>query len=220
MGLSGFGADWQQTVIGALLVSGLFSVIIRRLELTTVVLAGQGLLLTALVWSEATRLADPLAWWVVAVTFLVRVVGIPSLIRWTIWNLQIEVDAQSALTRKAALPIAVGLVMASQVVAAPLAAFKPALGDDAIATALALIFLGLFTMIKRRKAPHMVVAIVTIDNGVFLAAAAVTHGLPLIVETFAALVTIAGVFVGALMVRAIHDDRGRVNVDHLTALRG
>jgi hydrogenase-4 component E len=53
---------------------------------------------------------------------------------------------------------------------------------DSLAIALAIILIGFFTMIARKKAVTQVIGFLVMENGLFLGAAAAAYGMPLIVE--------------------------------------
>ncbi|MCA9467167.1 MAG: hypothetical protein KC643_17220, partial [Nitrospira sp.] len=46
----------------------------------------------------------------------------------------------------------------------------------------AIVFIGCFIMISRRKLVTQIVGFLTVENGLFLLATAITYGMPLIVE--------------------------------------
>jgi hypothetical protein len=56
------------------------------------------------------------------------------------------------------------------------------LGHNALAVAISLFLIGFFMMINRRKALTQVLALLSLENGLFLAAISLTYGMPLIVE--------------------------------------
>jgi hydrogenase-4 component E len=56
------------------------------------------------------------------------------------------------------------------------------LSRDAIATSLALVFIGLMLIITRRQAIMQIVGLITMENGLYLLGLSTTHGLPLIIE--------------------------------------
>lgn len=56
------------------------------------------------------------------------------------------------------------------------------LTKNCLAISLAVVFIGFFTMISRRKAITQIMGLLAMENGLFLAAISVTYGMPLIVE--------------------------------------
>ncbi len=62
-------------------------------------------------------------------------------------------------------------------------------------TALAVILIGVFIMIARKKAIIQIIGFLTLDNGIILAATSITKGLPLVVD----IGVFFDVFIGAIM---------------------
>jgi hydrogenase-4 component E len=53
---------------------------------------------------------------------------------------------------------------------------------NCLAISLAVVLIGFFTMISRKKAITQIMGLLTMENGLFLAAISVTYGMPMIVE--------------------------------------
>lgn len=53
---------------------------------------------------------------------------------------------------------------------------------DCLAISFAVVLIGFFTMISRKKAITQIMGLLTMENGLFLAAISVTYGMPMIVE--------------------------------------
>ena len=61
---------------------------------------------------------------------------------------------------------------------------EAALGHNTLAVAIALFLIGFFMMVNRRKALTQVLGLLSLENGLFLAAISLTYGMPLVVETW------------------------------------
>jgi hydrogenase-4 component E len=53
---------------------------------------------------------------------------------------------------------------------------------NCLALSLAVVFIGFFTMISRKKAITQIMGLLVMENGLFLAAISITYGMPMIVE--------------------------------------
>ncbi len=74
------------------------------------------------------------------------------------------------------------LTLLGYVVARPFTSLER-LGNNTLAVAITLLLTGFFLMFNRRKAITQVLALLTVENGVMLAAMALTtYGMPLVVE--------------------------------------
>ena len=80
--------------------------------------------------------------------------------------------------------------------------------------------LGLLAMLVQRGALGQVIGLVTMENGLYFAAVAATHGLPFVVELGVAVDALVAVVVMTLLSRRMHDTLGTTNTDLLRSLRG
>ncbi len=79
----------------------------------------------------------------------------------------------SSLAAVAAMVLAYGLIER---------ALPAVVSRDAVATAVALVLIGLFLIITRRQAIMQIVGLITVENGLYLLGLSTTRGLPLIIE--------------------------------------
>lgn len=88
------------------------------------------------------------------------------------------------------------------------------------ATSLAVIMIGLFFMVSRKKAIGQIIGFLTMENGIFIAAVLLTFGMPMIVEfgVFFDLL-IAIIIMGAFIFR-ISDTFEHIDLNKLKNLKG
>ena len=89
-----------------------------------------------------------------------------------------------------------------------------------IGVALSLLLIGLFLMVTRKKAVTQILALLTVENAVFLVAVGVTAGMPLIVELGISFDVILAVLVLGILVRRIVDRFESMDVSRLSKLKG
>ena len=94
------------------------------------------------------------------------------------------------------------------------------LGHNVLAVAIAVFLLGFFMMVNRRKALSQVVGLLTLENGLFLAAISLTYGMPLIVEIGIFLDVLVAVMVLAILMYRIRETFDSMDVSRLSRLRG
>lgn len=207
-----------------LLALGLLSVLVRRLEAAIVLLGGQGILLG--VASGAAALSDMgwRAWAAFAVAVAVKVVAIPLILWFVLGRLPVHHDVESVVPVKLAFPMAIALVAGAYWVIEPVGTglIGPHGFDapNALPGALGLLMIGLFTMATRKRALTQVIGLVTMENAIFLAAVAATHGLPLAVEFGIAMDVLTGVALMALVTHEIGRLLATTDIDRLRTLRG
>ncbi|HLT20872.1 MAG TPA: NADH-quinone oxidoreductase subunit K [Thermomicrobiales bacterium] len=213
------------TALG-LLALGLLSVLVKRLEAAIVLLAGQGILLG--VASGAAALSDMgwRSWAAFAVAVAVKVVAIPLILWVVLGRLPVhhDHDVESVVPVKLAFPMAIALVAGAYWVIEPVgAAHIGPHGFDApnaLPGALGLLMIGIFLMATRKRALTQVIGLVTMENAIFLAAVAATHGLPLAVEFGIAMDVLTGVALMALVTHEIGRLLATTDIDRLRTLRG
>ena len=90
---------------------------------------------------------------------------------------------------------------------------------DSLAIALAIVLIGFFTMIARKKAVTQMVGFLVMENGLFLGATAAAYGMPLIVELGVFFdVLVAGLIVG-IYTHRLQDAFDSVDTSALTVLK-
>lgn len=96
----------------------------------------------------------------------------------------------------------------------------PGLGDtrNTLAITLAVVLIGMLTMVVRHNAVGQVVGFMSIENGLFFAAVATSHGMPLVIELGIAFdVLVAAVLFGVFFFQ-IHGSVGSFDVDLMNKL--
>jgi hydrogenase-4 component E len=200
------------TAVTALVAIGFGIVLVRRRSLAIVLVGAQALLLGIGALSLDTG-GGGMA--VAGGILLVRAAALPALL----------LVARSR-TREPALVVpattmVVRLVVGAAVVAVAVAALPPlGLGDRAVEHgAVALLCLGIATVVTRRPAILQIIGVIVAENGVYLLAISVPGGLPSVVELGALLDLILLVTVTVAFSRKIHEEVGSGDVDLLRGLR-
>jgi len=89
-----------------------------------------------------------------------------------------------------------------------------------IGVVVTLLLIGLFLMVTRRKAITQILALLTVENAVFLVAVGVTTGMPLIVELGISFDVILAVLILGILVHRIVDRFESMDVSRLSNLKG
>jgi hydrogenase-4 component E len=162
------------------------------------------------------------AWHVYAVALL-TILGKVFFLPWRLDRLvrQIEIDQEIRpfVNMPASMLICGALTVLAYVVARPITSLER-LGSNTLAVAIALVLTGFFLMINRRKAITQVLAILTMENGVMLAAIALTtYGMPLVVEIGVFFDVVVAVMVLAILVFRIRETFSSMDVSKLNQLK-
>ena len=89
-----------------------------------------------------------------------------------------------------------------------------------IGVALSMLLIGLFLMVTRKKAITQILALLTVENAVFLVAVGVTSGMPLVVELGISFDVMLAVLLLGILVHRIVDRFESMDVSRLSKLKG
>lgn len=162
------------------------------------------------------------AWHVYVVallTILGKVIFLPWRLERLVRQIKIEQEIQPFVNIPASMLICGSLTVLAYVVARPITALER-LGSNTLAVAIALVLTGFFQMINRRKAITQVLALLTMENGVMLAAIALTsYGMPLVVEIGIFFDVVIAVMVLGILVFRIRETFASMDVSKLNELK-
>jgi hydrogenase-4 component E len=209
------------TLLASLMLVMQLLLVVQRMLVTNIRLfALQSLLLAAI----ATVVAHAYGAWHVLVVALLTLVGkvlfLPWLLERLVRRIKIDQEVHPFVNMPASMLICGVLTVLAYVVARPFTALER-LGSNTLAVALTLLLTGFFLMINRRKAITQVLALLTTENGVMLAAIALTtYGMPLVVEIGIFFDVVVGVMVLGILVFRIRESFDSMDVSKLNELKG
>ncbi len=159
--------------------------------------------------------------YVVAVLTLVgKVIFLPWLLNRLVERIRIHQEIEPLLNAPSSMLLCGGLTLLGYVVARPFTSLER-LGNNTLAIALTLLLTGFFLMINRRKALTQVLALLTVENGVMLAAVALTtYGMPLVVELGIFFDVLVAVMVLGILVYRIRENFASMDTSKLNQLKG
>jgi len=152
-------------------------------------------------------------------TVVIKVVILPRILKAVIERLNITRELVLNVNIPSSLLICGALVILAFYITQPIISLGFLLTQDSLAIALAIVLIGFFTMIARKKAVTQVIGFLVIENGLFLGATAAAYGMPLIVELGVFFdVLVAGLIVG-IYTHRLQDTFDSVDTTKLTALK-
>ncbi len=158
-------------------------------------------------------------------TFALKAVLLPTVLE----RLGRKIDMSQEITPLINVPMSVviagGLTTVGYLVAQSLhrpeeTASPASLGHNTLAVAVSLFLIGFYMMITRRKALMQVLALLCLENGLFLAAISLTYGVPMIVELGILFDLVVAVMVLGILVYRIQETFDSMDVSKLSRLRG
>jgi hydrogenase-4 component E len=158
-------------------------------------------------------------------TLIVKAILVPIWLERLVERFQIRREIRPIVNAPLSILICGALTLVGYVVAEsfhrPEEGFNPAtLGHNILAVAIALFLIGFFTIINRRKALAQVLALLSLENGLFLAAISLTYGMPLVVEIGVLFDVLVAVMVLGILVYRIRESFESMDVSRLRSLRG
>jgi hydrogenase-4 component E len=155
-----------------------------------------------------------------ALTVTLKGILIPWFLMRTVDRIGIHREIEPFLNVPASLLICLGLTVVGYRVSTGFEEGARGVGHHLIGVALSLLLIGLFLMVTRKKAITQILALLTIENAVFLVAVGVTSGMPLIVELGISFDVILAVLVLGVLVQRIVGRFESMDVSRLSQLKG
>jgi len=195
--------------------------IAQRMLLTNIRLfAIQSLLLAAIAAVLAYHYNASHVYVVAVLTIIGKVIFLPWLLNRLVRRMQIHEEIEPMLNAPTSMLLCGGLTLLGYVVARPFTSLAR-VGNNTLGIALTLLLTGFFLMINRRKALTQVLALLTVENGVMLAAVALTtYGMPLVVELGIFFDVLVAVMVLGILVYRIRENFASMDTSKLNQLKG
>jgi hydrogenase-4 component E len=204
---------------GAMLLLSFVLLYQRRVTAVINAFATQGALLAlAAAWQAHMQGAPQL--YLTALTALVaKAVLIPLALRVLVRRLDLHRTVETAMGIGPSMIAGVALVALAILVVLPITAGARAIAREDLALALSVVLLGMLMMITRRNAILQVVGLMSLENGLILAAVGVA-GMPLVVELSTAALVLVAFVVAGVFVFQIRERFDSVDIGFLETHRG
>ncbi len=217
---SELASQWITLLAAAMLVIQLLMVVQRMLLTNIRLFALQSLMFAAIAGLIAFFHMATHVYWVVGLTLIGKVFFLPWLLNRQVRRIQIEQEIAPLLNSTASMLVCGALTLRGYIVARPFTSLER-LGNNTLAVAITLVLTGFFLMFNRRKAITQVLALLTVENGVMLAAVALTtYGMPLVVELGIFFDVLVAVMVLGILVYRIRESFASMDVSKLSQLKG
>ena len=175
-----------------------------------------GIVATTIAVSEARRDLFVTA----ALTVTLKGILIPWFLMRVIDRIGIHREIEPFLNVPASLMVCVGLTVVGYRVSTGFPVGDKDVSHHLIGVALSMLLIGMFLMVTRKKAITQILALLTVENAVFLVAVGVTSGMPLVVELGISFDVILAVLTLGVLVHRIVDRFESMDVSRLSKLKG
>lgn len=225
---------WQDPQFGERMIT-LMAAIVLVLQITMVAqrwlvtniraFAIQSLLLAGIAATIGYFNGAPHIYIAAGLTVLFKAIFLPLILQRLVARIEIRQEIEPFINVPVSVLISGFLTLIAYVVAERLQAQSdlgepPGLGHNTVAAAIALFLIGFFMMINRRKALSQVLALLSLENGLFLAAISLTYGMPLVVEVGIFFDVLVAVMILAILVYRIRETFDSMDVSRLSRLKG
>jgi hydrogenase-4 component E len=153
------------------------------------------------------------------VTFLSKGVLIPMFLRKIVRQIKATHDVEPYISNALSLTIS-GVLVVAVYASLKKGIFVTGLSENVLQISIAVILIGLFIMITRKKAIIQVIGLLFMENGLFLAGFALTFGMPLIIELGVLFDMLMGVIILGIFIIQIKKAFSSSDLDKLTILKG
>lgn len=225
---------WQDTLFGDRMIT-LMAALVLVLQITMVAqrwlitniraFAIQSLLLAGIANTIAYFNSAPHIYIAAALTLVFKAILLPVILQRLVTRMDIRREIEPFVNVPVSVIICGLLTLLAYMVAEPLQEqpgirTAASLGRNTLPVAIALFLIGFFMMVSRRKALTQVLALLSLENGLFLAGISLTYGMPLIVELGIFFDVLVAMLILAILVYRIRETFDSMDVSRLSRLRG
>ncbi len=155
-------------------------------------------------------------------TILIKAIAIPVALNRIIKKIEVQKEIALSINIPLSLLICGALMIVASSVAEPILAAQHQTTQTVsrvLPSSIAMMLIGLFIMMTRKKGVTQIIGLLTMENGLFLSGLAITYGMPLIVEVGIFFdIMVAAMILGVFVFR-INQTFETINIDELRSLR-
>jgi len=155
-------------------------------------------------------------------TIAVKAIAIPVVLTRVIERIQVQKEIDFSINITASLLLCGGMVILADSVAQSILSSQqtdtPAV-SRVLSVSIAMMLIGLFIMMTRKKAVTQIIGLLTMENGVFLSGLSITYGMPFIVEVGIFFDILVAVLILGVFIFRINKSFESISIDALRSLR-
>ena len=155
-------------------------------------------------------------------TIAIKGIAIPLVLTKVIARIEVRKEIDFSVNITASLLLCGGIVILADSVAQSILSAQradaPAV-SRVLSVSIAMMLIGLFIMMTRKKAITQIIGLLTMENGVFLSGLSITYGMPLIVEVGIFFDILVAVLILGVFVFRINRTFDSISIDALRSLR-
>ena len=192
---------------------------VKRLESCVKIYTLNSWLLSSLIAIVALMVGEPHLYTASAATLLGKGILIPMFLKRVVRQMRVTHDVEPYINNALSLAVS-GILVAVVYASLRQGIFVSGFSKNVLQISIAVILIGLFVMITRRKAITQVIGLLFMENGLFLAGFSLTYGMPIIIELGVLFDMLMGVIILGIFAVQIKRTFASSNLDNLTILKG
>lgn len=154
------------------------------------------------------------------VILLLKVYYIPKLLQDTVSKVAYKVEKDFFLNIPLSVLLCFGLVILSYFSVSSIHGIGEGDAKLYLINGIAVILMGLYFMINRKKAVGQIIGFLVIENGLFIAALLFAHGMPMVVDLGIFVDVLTAVMIMGVLVFRINERFDTIDINKLKNLRG
>jgi len=206
-------------VCGGVLLTTVLALWRRELAAIIRLLVAQGVLIAALAALLGVRESSGELYLAALGVLVLKAFVLPAVLRRVLAESGEARETEPLVNVTASLLAAALLTLLAYWLSRPLVALAPSPATRALPVGLAVLLMGFFMLVTRRRALSQVVGFLLLDNGIATTAFLATAGVPLVVELGVSLDVLLVVLVLQIVVARMRLTFGRTDLDELRELR-
>lgn len=206
-------------VCGGVLLTTVLALWRRELAAIVRLLVAQGVLIAALAALLGVRESSGELYLAALGVLVLKAFVLPAVLRRVLAESGEARETEPLVNVTASLLAAALLTLLAYWLSRPLVALAPSPATRALPVGLAVLLMGFFMLVTRRRALSQVVGFLLLDNGIATTAFLATAGVPLVVELGVSLDVLLVVLVLQIVVARMRLTFGRTDLDELRELR-
>ena len=201
-----------------MLLLSVFTMATTRMKPLVMMFSAQSLFLAIMAALVAWSSDSPHIYIMAVLTIVLKVVVMPWMLLYIMRKINVEKEVQLSLGIPGSLLAAGALVLISYYTE-PLLGSLETMERNCLALSVSMILIGLLLMCTRKKAITETVGLLMTENGLFLGALAISHGMPLIVELAAFFDVMVAVIIIGIFANRINRSFNSVDTTFLRRLK-
>ena len=202
-----------------MLLTSVMAVATTRMRSLVSLFSLQSVFLAALAFIVAYSSVNNHIFIMCALTVALKVIVMPKMLTYIMSKIHVDKEVELSIGIPGSLLASGLMIILSYYITEPLLSSIETVERNCLALSVSIILIGLLMMSTRRKAITETVGLLMMENGLFLGAIALSHGMPLIVEIGAFFDVMVAVIIIGIFAYRINRSFNSVDTSFLRRLR-